>query len=220
MLETIEQSQKPVLAESKVPEIPQPETPSQDETALTDQIIHLWQEHNDCKTFIKHQTQDLRALRTELGKRLAEMKEVLAKPGRSGQWSSWLKERKIPRATADRLVTNYERSLNPDGNRLIESISEPTEAEIQKLFAKMFPKLRRVLRTPGSVYRFIDLLTLSSDGTCRRLTEEGLLLIKPLPQSESDAQQDQRVEISTGEPLIGSTVSPAQRMVESDGELM
>jgi hypothetical protein len=117
-------------------------------------------------------------------------------------------------------VTNYERSLNPDGNRLIESISEPTEAEIQKLFAKTFPKLRRVLRTPQSVYRFVDLLTLSSDGTLRRLTEEGLLLIKPLAQSKSDARQDQPVETWTGEPLIDSTLSPAQRMVESDGKLM
>jgi len=220
MLETIEQCQHPVLAESKVPEIPEPETPSQDEAALTDQIVQLWQEQNDCKISIRHQTQNLRALRTELGKRLAEMKEVLAKPGRSGQWSSWLKERKIPRATADRLVTNYERSLSPDGNRLIESISEPTEDEIQKLFAKIFPKLRRVLRTPQSVYRFIDLLTISSDGTCCRLTEEGLLLIKPLPQSESGAQQDLTMELSSGEPLIDSTLSPAQRMVESDGELM
>jgi hypothetical protein len=220
MLETIEQCQHPVLAEPKVSEIPQPEVPSQDEATLTDQIVELWQEHNVYTASIKHQTQDLLALRTELGKRLAEMKEVLAKPGRSGQWSSWLKERKIPRATADRLVTNYERSLNPNGNRLSESISEPTEAEIQNLFAKMFPKLRRVLRTPHSVYRFIELLSLSSDGTCRRLTEEGLLLIKPLPQSESDAQQDQRVETSTGEPFIGSTVSQAQTMIESDGDLM
>ena len=220
MLETIEQCQNPVLAEFKVPEIPLPEVPAHDEIALTDQIVQLWQIHRDYQTTIKHQTQDLHALRTELGKCLAEMKEVLAKPGRSGQWSSWLKERKIPRATADRLVTNYERSLNPDGNRLIESISEPTEAEIQKLFAKMFPKLRRVLRTPQSVYRFIDLLSLSSDGTLRRLTEEGLLLIKPLPQSESDAQQDQPVETSTGEPFIDSTVSQAQTMIESDGDLM
>lgn len=220
MLEATEQCQDPVLAESTVPEIPQPETPLQDETGLTDKIVRLWQEHNDYKASIRHQTQDLRTLRTELGKRLAEMKEVLAKPGRSGQWSSWLKERKIPRATADRLVTNYERSLKPNGNRLTESISEPTEAEIQKLFAKMFPELRRVLRTPQSVYRFIDLLTLSSDGTCRRLTEEGLLLMKPLPQSESGAQQDLTMELSSGEPLIDSTLSPAQRMVESDGELM
>ena len=137
MLETIEQCQNPVLAEFKVPEIPLPEVPAHDEIALTDQIVQLWQIHRDYQTTIKHQTQDLRVLRTELGKYLAEMKEMLAKPGRSGQWSSWLKERKIPRATADRLVTNFERSLNPEGNRLIEAITEPTEADIQKLFATM-----------------------------------------------------------------------------------
>ena len=58
-----------------------------------------------------------------------------------------------------RLVTNYKRTLNPDANCLSESITEPTEAEIQKLFSKTFPKLRRVLRTPQSVYRFIELLS-------------------------------------------------------------
>jgi hypothetical protein len=220
MLETIEQCQHPVLAESKVPEIPQPETPSQDEAALTDQIIELWQIHLDFRASIKNETQKFRSLRDELARHLSEMKQVLAKPGRNGQWSSFLKEHKIPRGMADRLVQKYERTLSRHPNCLTEQLAEPTEEEIQKLFAKMFPKLRRILRTPQSVYRFIDLLSLSSDGTCRRLTEEGLLLIKPLPQSESDAQQDQRVETSTGEPLIDSTMSPAQRMVESDGELM
>jgi hypothetical protein len=220
MLEATEQCQDPVLAESTVPKIPQPETPLQDETGLTDKIVRLWQEHNDFKISIKHQTQDLHALRTELGKHLAEMKEMLAKPGRAGQWSSWLKERKIPRATADRLVTNFERSLNPDGNRLVEAITEPTEADIQKLFAKTFPKLRRVLRTPQSVYRFVDLLTLSSDGTCRRLTEEGLLIVKPLPASESAAQKDQPPQTSTGESFIDPTLARAQGTGESDGDLM
>jgi hypothetical protein len=208
------------LQNLKVSEIPLPEVPAHDEIALTDQIIQLWQEHNDYKTSIRHQTQDLRALRTELGKRLAEMKEVLAKPGRSGQWSSWLKERKIPRATADRLVTNYEQSLNPDGNRLIESISEPTEAEIQKLFAKMFPKLRRVLRTPQSVYRFIDLLSLSSDGTERRVTDEGIWILKPLAQSKSPAPQDLTVEHSFEGTAIESQMASAQAVAELGEELM
>lgn len=199
---------------------PQPETPLQDETGLTDKIVQLWQEHNDYKTSIRHQTQDLHALRIELGKHLAEMKEVLAKPGRSGQWSSWLKERKIPRATADRLVTNYERSLNPDGNRLIEAITEPTEADIQKLFAKTFPKLRRVLRTPQSVYRFVDLLTLSSDGTRRLVTDEGIWILKPLAQSKSPAPQDLTVEHSFEGAEIEPQMASAQDVVELGEELM
>ena len=109
---------------------------------------------------------------------------MLAKPGRSGQWSGWLKERKIPRATADRLVSKHERSLNPDGNRLTESISEPSEEEIQTLLDKVAPKLRRVLRTPASVYRFIDLLTLSFEGIERRVTDEGILIGKPVQLTE------------------------------------
>src|ERR1019366_545616 len=110
---------------------------------------------------------------------LHQMKELLARPGRNGQWSAWLKERAIPRATADRLALKYEQSLHPHANCLTEQLTEPTEEEIQKLFFKVFPKLRRVLRTPQSLYRFVDLLTLSCDGTGRRVTDEGILVMKP-----------------------------------------
>lgn len=86
------------------------------------------------------------------------MKQVLARPGRNGQWSGWLKQSRISRATADRLVAKHERSLQPDSNCLTEQITEPSEQEMQNLFAKPAPKLRKVLRTPASVYHFIDLL--------------------------------------------------------------
>jgi hypothetical protein len=220
MLEATEQCQDPVLAESQVLEIPQPETPSQAEIALTDQIVQLWQIHLDFRASIKNETQKFRSLRDELARHLSEMKQVLAKPGRNGQWSSFLKEHKIPRGTADRLVQKYERTLSTHANCLTEQLAEPTEEEIQKLFFKVFPKLRWVLRTPQSVYRFIDLLSLSSDGICRRLTEEGLLLIKPLAQSQSDAPQDLAMEPSPGETAIESQMVSAPSMVESDGELM
>jgi hypothetical protein len=51
------------------------------------------------------------------------MKKLLAKAGRNGQWSSWLQEKRVPRATADRLVIRYQQSLNPEANRLNETIS-------------------------------------------------------------------------------------------------
>jgi hypothetical protein len=110
---------------------------------------------------------------------LHQMKELLARPGRNGQWSAWLKERAIPRATADRLALKYEQSLHPHANCLSESISEPTEDEIEKLCAKVFPKLRRVLRTQHSLYRFVELMTSTFDGVDHKMTEEGLLIVKP-----------------------------------------
>ena len=214
MLETTEQVHAPVFLDTPISPTPQAESPSQDESVLTDQIVQLWQVHCDYQTSIKHKTQEFRSLRAELGKQLAEMKQVLVKPGRNGQWSAFLKENQIPRATADRLVQKYERSLHPHANLLTEAISEPTEEEIQKLFFKILPKLSRVLRTPQSLYRFVDLLTLSCDGMGRRVTDEGILVMKPsqnaIPTGEFPAGE------IVAEPQAGVT----QPEVELDQELM
>jgi len=146
---------------------------------LTSEIVQLWQLHGNCQKSVKHETEQFRAIRSELGKLLHQIKELLARPGRNGQWCAWLKDREIPRATADRLVQKYVRSLRPPANCLIESISEPTEEEIQNVFFKVLRKLRPVLRTQQSLYRFVDLLTLSFNGTERRVTGEGILVMKP-----------------------------------------
>jgi hypothetical protein len=221
MLEISDQIQNPVLPESPVPEIP-PQCPASeipqpdgapDEAALTAEIAQLWQIHSDYKTSIKHQSEGLRTLRTELGKKLSDMKRILARPGRGGEWSGWLKQRKISRATADRLVLQFERSLNPDGNCLTESICEPTEEEIQNLLERLLPKLRRVLRTPQSTYRFLDLMTSVYHGVDRRASEDGILIVKPCQLAMSG-------EISTGAIMAEPPMVLAQPEVKLDQELM
>jgi hypothetical protein len=87
------------------------------------------------------------------------MKQVLAKQGRGGQWSSFLMERGIPRATADRLAARHLRSLNPNANCVTEELSEPSDEDVRRLFASVWPKLRRTLRSQQSVLLFVDLLT-------------------------------------------------------------
>ena len=213
MMETTEQIQDPIFVDSPVPEISQPESPSSDEGILTNEIVELWQVHESRQKSIKHETEEFRALRNELGKLLHQMKELLARPGRNGQWSAWLKERAIPRATADRLALKYDRSLHPHANCLTESISEPIEDEIEKLFAKVFPKLRRVLRTQHSLYRFVDLLTLSCDGTGRRVTEEGILVVKPVQLTEP-------MESSGTESVVEPLSPISDVMAEADREPM
>ncbi|MBZ5598469.1 MAG: hypothetical protein LAO03_22175 [Acidobacteriia bacterium] len=191
MLETTEQIQTPAVSEFPAAEIPaqpsEPRTPepehlAQDEAVLSAKITKLWRLHTDYKGTIKNQTENLRSLRAELGRKLAEMKQVLARPGRNGQWSGWLKQNRISRATADRLVAKYERSLQSDSNCLTEQITEPSEQEIQNILAKLAPKLRKVLRTPASVYRFIDLLA-SSFEVHRKETEEGFVVLRPVKQT-------------------------------------
>ena len=213
MLETAEQVHTPAFLASPSSETPQADDPSQDEGALTTEIVQLWQVHRDFQTSIKHQTQEFRSLRTELGKHLAEMKQVLERPGRNGRWSTFLKEHQIPRATADRLVQKYMGSIHPRTNCLTEQLAEPTEEEIQRIFFKVLQKLRPVLRTQRSVYRFVDLLTLSCGGTVRRATEEGILVIKP---SQNPMFGEFPVRGIEGEPQTGLT----QPEVELDQELM
>ena len=212
MVETIEQCQDPVPADSPVPEISQPESPSSDEGVLTSQIVELWQVHENHQTSIKHETEQFRALRDELGKLLHQMKELLARPGRSGQWSALLKERAIPRATADRLVHKYERSLNPNANCLTEQLAEPTEEEIQRAFVKVFPKLRRVLRTPASAYRFVDLLSGSFEGLERRVTEEGFVVLRPAQHTAAVESVPAESQVEAA-PLIADTVVEASSIL-------
>jgi hypothetical protein len=126
---------------------------------LGEAITNLWVAHANAKIAARATSEELRALRAKLGEQLCRMKEVLARPGCDGQWSGFLREHNIPRATADRLVTRHLRSLNPDVNCLTEPVSEPTDEEVQRLFVAVWPKLRRTLKSQQSVLLFVDLLT-------------------------------------------------------------
>ena len=223
MMETTEQIQTPAVPESPVAEIPaqsseprnssSQRTASQDEAALTAEITELWRLHTDYKGSIRNQTENLRSLRAELGKKLCR-DETGARTTRSRRKVERMAEgHKIARATADRLVLKYERSLNPDGNRLTESISEPTEAEIQTLLDKLSPKLRRVLRTPASAYRFVELFA-SSFAMERRVTEEGLVIAKRSQTTGLEEPVPEAQDESTAEPV--PVIAEVQAEVDSE----
>jgi len=155
--------------ESLATDFPPEAMDSQNE--LGEAITNLWVAHANAKIAARATNEQLRALRAKLGEQLSEMKQRLAKPGRGGQWSSFLEERQIPRPTADRLVARHLRSLNPDANLLAEPIAEPTEEEVQKLFTSVWPKLRRTLRSRQSLILFIDLLTAHCENSEQRVQE-------------------------------------------------
>lgn len=165
-------------------------TSTEPQNDLDEAITSLWSAHVTAKHAARASKDELRSIRAKLGEQLSEMKEILARPGCGGLWSSFLKERQIPRATADRLVASHLRFLSPDVNRPSEAISEPTDDDVRKLFDSLWPKLRHTLRTPQSLYRMVDLLT--SQYECSELTDRGILVLKPavsttvLPVPESE----------------------------------
>src|ERR1700722_9290930 len=137
------------ISDLVLPEFLEATTESPSEQMIGETITSLWSEHLNAKNTARATNEELRVLRAKLGEQLSEMKQMLSKPGRDGQWSGFLRERNIPRATADRLVGRHLRSLNPDANCATEDVSEPTDTdeEVRKLFAMVWPKLRRTLRS-------------------------------------------------------------------------
>jgi hypothetical protein len=154
-----DESELPLLRKAKADRERELAQERNNEQNLDESIDSLWTAHLRAKNAARATKAELSDIRAKLGAQLSEMKEMLSKPGRGGQWSSWLQEKGIPRATADRLVKGHERSLNPDANRPNEATSEPTEEEVMRCFNSLWPKLRRTLRTRQSLLLFVEMLT-------------------------------------------------------------
>ena len=122
------------------------------ETKLSKEIEALWSAHQNGKATAKRTRAELKSLRRDLGERLHIMKTLLARTGRGGQWTSYLREHKISRTSADRWALEHEERLNPGStNRTDVAISEPTEADVTKFFNRLLPQLRTVLTTQQAV---------------------------------------------------------------------
>src|ERR1017187_5757460 len=102
----VEAIQDVVIAEPETESQPDPTQPVDTiiETHLAQEISTLWMENTRLSANRKATAKDLRQIRAILAERLHEMKSLLSRPGRGGQWRSWLKERGINRSTADSLV--------------------------------------------------------------------------------------------------------------------
>jgi hypothetical protein len=130
-----------------------------EEEALVEDIGKLWSYTQFNAREIRRYSKESSDFRIKLSERLHRYKALLVGSGRSGKWSGFLRDIDIPRATADRYVQRWERSLQPNkGNCLTESISGPTAEEIDKMVARLKPRLKRVLMTKDAVERFLSVL--------------------------------------------------------------
>ena len=152
-----------------------------DEQRLADEIRQLWAVHVEAKTTVKNTRADLKAIRELLGERLYELKQLLARPGRNGQWSAWLKERKISRATADRLVQQYRADL-PGYESPHEAISSPSEDTAEKLARVVWARFRKFFVSDEVVIRFINGIAALS-GVGHEECADGLLIFKSVPKA-------------------------------------
>jgi hypothetical protein len=135
-----------------------------EEDALMMRISNLWSTHALQRTEMSRSREQLRVLRLELGKDLSHYKEMLARTGRDGKWTPFLRERKIPRATADRYVRRWKESQMPAAEkRLTEAVPEPTPDEIAALAKKTSAKALKSLPTSDSRKQFLEVFSAAFD---------------------------------------------------------
>ena len=121
------------------------------------QIPRLWVAHRECKRETKQTKAELVQVRRELSSYLFEMKSLLARTGRGGMWASFLREQRIPRATADRYVATHEASEQKNGNkRLSEAIEQPMHVQIGRFIERIEPQLLRMLKSSETVFMFVN----------------------------------------------------------------
>jgi hypothetical protein len=82
--------------------------------AIAQNIESMWLAHDSMHRTVREYRQELRLLNAGLGEALYYMRILLSRSGRDGEWAEFLREKKIPTKSADRLTAAYARSLELD----------------------------------------------------------------------------------------------------------
>jgi hypothetical protein len=189
-------------------------TPGQDEY-LAGEVVHQW----SCRQSYRRQICGLEAEFKKhdavLGDLLYRMKRKLSKMGRNGGWSQWLKQRRIPRATADRLVLEHAEFFGLADELPHRERNEPLEANVSQAAYRTSDRLENMLTSPKSRMTFLrclaDLFGLSveyGDGDCVRLT-----IPPPITDEEINYTAPNIIEV-----LDDGTVRPVNYELRGDEE--
>jgi len=206
-----------IMAELETEVQPDPAQPDDTaiETQLTEEISSLWSDHVRLSADRKATSKELRQIRASLAERLAAMKSLLSRPGRLGQWRGWLRQQGIPRSTADRLASRHAETLVGDnGNVPTGAISEPGEANAEKLAETVWQRFRKVLATDECVIRFIGCIAEIS-GVGHEQRAEGLVILKPAPKAAAELPESASATDPDPQPSDGGDVSTEEPAAEA-----
>jgi hypothetical protein len=132
---------------------------SHDESLRSEMIERLWSSKKAQGTHASHHQKAAGRLRSELTKQLYTYKQLLFGTGRDGMWAPFLRERRIPLATADRYVRARERELASPEKLLTEELLDVSCDQIAAIVNRLKPKLLAQLKTTASVHAFLAELT-------------------------------------------------------------
>ena len=131
-----------------------PLCPVEDEF-VAGEIVNRWYHREQSRRLKDLHESEMLQFDAPLGELLFRRKQMLSRLGRNGQWSLWLRQQKISRSTADRLVAQYAASHGLADELRHRDIAEPLQGNVCLAANRVFKRLKNMLSTPRSRMIFI-----------------------------------------------------------------
>jgi len=134
-----------------------PLCPVEDEY-VAGEIVNRWFHREQSRRLANMHETEMLQFDAALGELLYRRKQMLCRPGRNGEWSRWLRQERIARSTADRLVAQYAESYGLSDELRHREIIEPLQGNVCLAAHRVFKRLKNMLKTPRSRMTFIRAL--------------------------------------------------------------
>ena len=158
-----------------------------DDEFVAGEIVNRWFHREQSRRLMNMHETEMLQFDATLGELLYRRKQMLCRPGRNGEWSRWLRQERIARSSADRLVAQYAESHGQTDMLRHREIAEPLEGNVCLAAVRVFKRLKNMLKTPKSRMAFIRVL---ADRLQLRVDREGgigsVRLSIPPPLNEND----------------------------------
>jgi hypothetical protein len=132
----------------------QPLCPVEDKY-VAGEIVNRWYHREQSRRLKDLHEREMLEFDATLAELLYRRKQMLCRLGRNGQWSLWLRQQKISRSTADRLVAQYASSYGLADELHHRDIDEPLEGNVCLAASRVYKRLKNMLSTPRSRMMFI-----------------------------------------------------------------
>jgi hypothetical protein len=180
------------------------------------EIVNRWFHREQSRRLKDLHESEMLEFDAVLAELLFRRKQMLCRLGRNGQWSLWLRQQKISRSTADRLVSQYAVSHGLADELHHRDIAEPLQGNVCLAAHRTHKRLKNMLSTPQSRMTFLRCIAnLFELGV--ELSGDGSVLLSLSPQSDEELLSD-RVPNVIQVPDDGSLVPVDYELKNEEGE--
>ena len=151
------------------------------------EIVQRWACREQARKLKDHHESEMLEFDAVLAELLFRMKQKLSQLGRNGQWSLWLRQQRIQRSTADRLVAHYAEFHGLTEDLRHREIIEPLQGNVCLAASRVCKRLKNMLNSPRSRMRFVKVLA-DLFGLTVEWEGEGVRLSIPPPVDEDNPE--------------------------------